>query len=492
MSLLVFDGQMGASGDMILAALISAGASPDVLSPIEDALGIRYVIDTETKGGIAATRVRIVVDSETTHTHSENQSIGHKRDQGQAHTHDESWTNEQHTHNTTESDDHTHSYDGDDTKSHNHGHDHDESDEIEGHGPTRSYKEVIEIVEGMGLDADVESTARKIFNQLGTAEAAVHGTSLSSTQFHEVGADDAIADIVGAVLLLTDLDIDQVYVTPVSTGSGEITMSHGSFSVPPPAVVEIAGEATWSLRGGPVEAELLTPTGAAILAHIAEGVRTLPALDVTTTSYGAGGYDFEEYPNVLRAIVGRSPTSTVSDVSIDASSVDESQSVSETDEFTFDRESIVVLETNLDDATPEVLGSLQKTLTDVGALDVTIVPTAMKKSRPGHLIKVIVKPDDASGVAQRLAAETGTLGIREHPARHRWRADRKLQTITLTVDDNEYEITVKIASDGDGIVYDYSAEYDDALAVATTTGRPVREIRRQAEAAARSIVSSDS
>lgn len=527
MSLLVFDGRMGASGDMILAALISAGASSDVLTPVEDALGIKYIIDTETKAGIAATRVHIVSDPDSTVAHPEKQSAETDDTQQEmtaadtdthtnAHMHDGSETEDQHAHDTTANDGHIHAHTEDDEQQnahhhpaqahahsgehnhdHSHTHNHNESMMIEGHGPARAYEEVIEIVEGMGLDADVESAATEIFTQLGTAEAAVHGTSLTSTQFHEVGADDAIADIVGAALLLADLDIDRVRVTPVSTGSGEITMSHGSFSVPPPAVVEIAEEATWSLRGGPVDAELLTPTGAAILAHVAEGVQTLPTLTVTTTGYGAGGYEFEAYPNVLRAVIGEAPTSTRSEIGVTADEINHNdtgqpQFAAETDELTFDRESIVVLETNLDDATPEVLGSLQETLSDVGARDVTIVPTAMKKSRPGHLIKVITKPDDAADVAQRLAVETGTLGIREHPARHRWRADRRFETVTLTIDANEYEITVKIARDSDGIVYDYSAEYDDALAVATATEYPVREIRRRAEAVARSAVASNS
>ena len=516
MSLLVFDGRMGASGDMILAALISAGASADALSPVEDALGIQYVVNTETKAGILATRVHIVSDPESTSAQSNKQSTevdgAHQEmTASDAHEDDKSQSDDSHIHDTAENDSNTHTHaqnngqqDTDQNKpTHKHvhadGHDHshDESVPIEGHGPARTYREVIEIVERMGLNADVESTAIEIFTRLGTAEAAVHGTSLSATQFHEVGTDDAIADIVGAALLLADMDVDRVCVTPVSTGSGEITMSHGSFSVPPPAVVEIAEEATWSLRGGPVNAELLTPTGAAILAHIAEGVQTLPTLTIAATGYGAGGYDFEEYPNVLRVLIGEVPTpmgpeASMNTDTIEANNTDRPQPDLETDRLTLDRESIVVLETNLDDATPEVLGSLQETLTDVGARDVTIVPTSMKKSRPGHLIKVITKPDDASSVAQRLAVETGTLGIREHPARHRWRANRTSETVTLTINDNSYEIAVKIGRDADGVIYDYSAEYDDALAVATTTDHPVREIRRRAEAAARSIITSDS
>jgi uncharacterized protein (TIGR00299 family) protein len=236
-------------------------------------------------------------------------------------------------------------------------------------------------------------------------------------------------------------------------------MTHGEYPVPAPAVVEIAADADWSLRGGPVEAELLTPTGAAILAHVAEGIESLPALDVDAVGYGAGGYDFTDRPNVLRAIVG--------------------------DTGGLDRESITVLETNLDDATPEVLGDLQRSLAEAGARDVTILPATMKKSRPGHLVKVVVKPEDAERVARRLAVETGTLGVREHGAGHRWVADRDFRTAELDIDGETYTVPVKVAGDGTGEIYDYSAEYDDAAAVADATGLPVREVCRRAEAAVR-------
>jgi uncharacterized protein (DUF111 family) len=224
--------------------------------------------------------------------------------------------------------------------------------------------------------------------------------------------------------------------------------------------VEIAERADWSLRGGPIETELLTPTGAAILAAVAEGVDSLPELRVENSGYGAGAKKFAQHPNVVRAMIGET-------------------------EGKLTREGISVLETNLDDATPEVLGSLQETLTDAGARDVTIVPTTMKKSRPGHLVKVICRPDDAERVARRLAEETGTLGVREHGAGHRWVANRNFETAAIEIDGERYEVSVKIASDDDGVVFDRSAEYDDALAVAQETGVAVREVVRRAEDAVR-------
>ncbi|QIO23698.1 nickel pincer cofactor biosynthesis protein LarC [Haloarcula sp. JP-L23] len=436
MRTLAFDGRMGAAGDMMLGALIAAGADRSVLDPVEDALAVDYAVSTVDRNGISATRVEVLLAEADDDGHSDGHDSHHSDDDS----HDSS-------------DEHSH---GDHSHEHGHSHEHDGHTHAEGHGPTRSYAQVVDVVEAMDLPAAVETDALAIVEILGAAEASVHGTDLDDTHFHEVGADDAIADVVGAALLLDDLDVDRVVTTPLATGGGTVEMSHGTYPVPTPAVVEIAERADWSLQGGPVDAELLTPTGAAILAHVAEGVDRLPTLTVDSAGYGAGGWTFEDRPNVLRALVGQS-------------------------EGPLRRDDITVLETNLDDAPPELLGDLQRSLAAVGARDVSVLPATMKKSRPGHLVKVVCKPEDADRVARRLAEETGTLGVREHGAGHRWVADRSFETATLTVDGEAYEVTVKVASDSHGEVYDVSAEFDDAAAVADATDRPVREILRRAE-----------
>jgi uncharacterized protein (TIGR00299 family) protein len=421
MRTLAFDGRMGASGDMLCGALVAAGADPTVLRPVEDTLDVRYTVETTVKNGISATTVDVLLDSDEesdSGTDGHNHDDGHSRGQGHSHEHDYS--------------------------------------HAEGAGPSRTYAEVIEVVESMAIPESVTDDATAIFEILGESEAAVHDTNLEDTHFHEVGADDAIADVVGAALLLADLDVERVVTTPLATGGGEVAMSHGTYPVPTPAVVEIAARADWSLRGGPVESELLTPTGAAILAHVAEGTERLPSLDITESGYGAGDHAFPDHPNVLRALVGESRGSLT-------------------------RDEIRVLETNLDDASPEMLGGLHESLQAAGARDVSVIPTTMKKSRPGHLVKVIVKPEDARRVARRLAIETGTLGVRETGARHRWVADREFETVEIEVEGTEYEVAVKIASDSEGEVYDVSAEYDDASAVAAETGVAVREVMRQTE-----------
>ncbi|ELK55683.1 hypothetical protein D320_03266 [Haloferax sp. BAB-2207] len=482
MRLLAFDGRMGASGDMLLGALVAAGADPSVLSPVEDALDVTYRVHEVDKNGILATKVDVLLaEADGGDPRGEGHGDDHRRlradgddgpdsddggdgddaehsHQHQYHHHDHAHDEEQthhdgdDSHGQSQGHDHSHPHSHDD---HKHHHSHDDHAHAEGHGPHRTYPGVVDLVESMNLPPGVVADATAIFRVLGEAEAEVHGTNLDATHFHEVGADDAVADVVGVCLLLDDLGVDRVVTGPVAVGGGETEMSHGTYPVPAPAVVNITAAADWSVRGGPVEAELLTPTGAAILAHLAEGVETLPSMSVESSGYGAGGWEFPDHPNVLRAVVGDGGSRLV-------------------------RDEITVLETNLDDASPEVLGGLQATLKDAGARDVTIVPTTMKKSRPGHLVKVVVKPEDAERVAYRLAVETGTLGIREHGAGHRWTARREFETATLDIDGDDYEVSVKVASDADGVVYDRSAEYDDALAVANETGVPVREIMRRA------------
>ncbi|EMA18034.1 nickel pincer cofactor biosynthesis protein LarC [Haloarcula amylolytica] len=438
MRTLAFDGRMGAAGDMLLGALLAAGADREALSPVEDALAIEYAVSEVDRCGIAATRVEVLL------TDAETDSDG---------SHDNSGGDAGHSHEHTHGDGHDHPHSHSHEHTHDDGHDHTPA---EGHGPSRTYAEVVELVEEMDLPKAVRTDALAIFEILGEAEASVHGTDLDDTHFHEVGADDAIADIVGACLLLDDLDAERVVTTPLATGGGSVEMSHGTYPVPTPAVVEIAERADWSLQGGPIDRELLTPTGAAILAHVADGTESLPSLDIDASGYGAGGWDLDDRPNVLRAMVGDGAGR-------------------------LRRDEITVLETNVDDVPPEVLGDLQRSLAEVGARDVSIVPTTMKKSRPGHIVKVICRPEDAERVARRLAEATGTLGVRESGAGHRWVADREYETVVVSVDGEEFEVTVKIASDTDGTVFDVSTEYDDAAAVADATGLPVREVMQRAE-----------
>ncbi|EMA47133.1 nickel pincer cofactor biosynthesis protein LarC [Halobiforma nitratireducens] len=480
---LAFDGRMGASGDMILASLLDAGADPAALEAVTDELALEYRLEETVKCGIAATSVDVFLTeddgAEGSGVQGHENEHEHEHGDGDGHEHESDHSNPDHDHDHDHGDDHSHSHDhsrsADHSHSHdpNHGHSHDHDNDAttrvhaEGRGPHRSYLEVREIVERMALPEAVERDALAIFELLGEAEASVHGDDLAEIHFHEVGADDAIADVVGAATLIHDLDVDRVVTTPLSTGGGTAAMAHGEFPVPTPAVVEIAERADWSLRGGPVDAELLTPTGAAILGYYADGVESLPSLEITASGYGAGGYDLEPHPNVLRVLVGDGGTGELV------------------------RDDIAVLETNLDDATPEVLGGLQETLSDVGARDVSVLPATMKKSRPGHLVKIVCKPEDRRRVARALAEETGTLGVREAGATHRWIAERSFDTVDLEFGDETYAVTVKVATDTEGTVYDISTEYEDAKRVASSAGVPIRTVIERAEAIATGMWSQD-
>jgi hypothetical protein len=477
MQTLAFDGRTGASGDMLLGALLAAGGDPAALAPVEDALPVSYEVSEVTRGGIAATNVdvrrhRTADDPATTsnrrsddgdpdgHGHGDPggdgaDGGGRDRDRdrdregehGRSHDH-----GHEHNHGHDHGHDHNHDHD------HGYDHDHDHDRDAQGAGPHRSLEEVLAIVGSMDLPEEVTASARAVFERLDAAEAAVHGTDPGAVRFHEVGEDDAIADVVGVCLLFADLNPDRVVTTPVAVGGGEVTASHGTYPVPAPAVVELVEAADWDVRGGPVEAELLTPTGAALLAELAEGVASLPSLRVRASGYGAGSIELDGRPNVLRAIRGDGRSE-------------------------LRREDIAVLETNVDDVSPEVLGDLQSSLADAGARDVSVIPTTMKKARPGHLVRVVVRPADAERVARRLAAETGTLGVRETGAGHRWVADRRFESVEIEVDGTTRAVTVKVATDADGNLLDVSGEFDDAAALARATGQPTRELLRRAESA---------
>lgn len=388
MRTVAFDGRMGASGDMVLGALLALGGEPDSLAPIESALDLAIDFERRSSHGIGGTDVTVHFD---------------------------------------------------------------DSD-----SPHRSFQEVHDVVDAMDIDDRVREDAMEAFRLLGQAEATVHDVSIEDIHFHEVGADDAIADITGSAALLADLEPDRVLAGPVAVGGGEIEMTHGVYPVPSPAVAEIAANSELSLVHGPVETELLTPTGAAILGAMATSVETLPMMRLQEIGYGIGDRSFSSRPNVLRAVVGSTTGSLA-------------------------KEEIAVLETHVDDATPEVLGHLQERLRAVGARDISIVPMTMKKSRPGHLIKVVVRPVDQERIARILAEETGTLGVRSGAATHRWIAERSIETVQISFDGTDYAVDVKVATDDRANVIDVSAEYEDAVAVANRTNRPVREILRRAE-----------
>jgi uncharacterized protein (TIGR00299 family) protein len=263
---------------------------------------------------------------------------------------------------------------------HAHGHHHEHGH----HHPHRGLGDILHLIEHSGLSSRVKETAGRIFTRLGEAEAAVHGTTPDQVHFHEVGAIDAIVDIVGTAIGLEALGIERVIASPLPLGQGWITCAHGEFPVPAPATAML-------VQGVPIaetsiEAELVTPTGAAIITTLAERFGTLPAMTVRRVGYGAGSHDLPR-PNVLRLFLG-------DDV------------VEQTPE------TVVGLETNLDDLPGEVTGYLMDRLLAAGALDVFFTPIQMKKNRPGVLVRILCAPQDEATCTDILFRETTTLGVR--------------------------------------------------------------------------------
>lgn len=323
--------------------------------------------------------------------------------------------------------------------------------------PPRGYHEVVEIIRGSGLPKIIEKDALAVFEIMANAEAKIHGQPLEHLHFHEVGQDDALADVVGSCTAIRDLQAETVLVTPINTGGGTVRAAHGLMAVPAPATLEILKKSGLPFYGRG-DRELLTPTGAALLTHFAKPVDNIPLGRALATGYGAGDADTET-PNFLRTLL----MDLRDDISGDL---------------------VEVLETNIDNVSGEILGNLFDRLMTLGARDVTISPVTMKKGRPGHIIRVISLPHTSATLAREIMRETGTLGIRVMTGRHRFAATRRMDHVTLSLNDEFFEIPVKIASDQVGEIIHISAEYEACRKIADSAHIPLRQVMRRAEEAA--------
>lgn len=311
----------------------------------------------------------------------------------------------------------------------------------------RHLPHIVKMIEAAELPAPVKENAITIFTALGEAEAEVHGVPIENVHFHEVGAVDSICDIVGAAFGLYLLGVEQVHVSPINTGSGAVEADHGVMPVPTPATALL-------LRGLPVyargpETELTTPTGAAVVAALAESFGPLPPMTIEATGFGAGTKEFATHANMLRVLVG------------EASDAREAVTIR-------------VLEANVDDSTPEVLGYAMDRLLAAGALDVTLQPVYMKKQRPATLIQALARVEDQERIADILFQETSTLGIRISEAERRVAARSHVE-----VETTYGKVRVKVGEHG------AAPEFEDCRALAETTGQPLKEILAAALAAYR-------
>jgi uncharacterized protein (TIGR00299 family) protein len=307
----------------------------------------------------------------------------------------------------------------------------------------RHLSHIVKMIEKASLSDRARHDAIAVFRKLGEAEAQVHQIPIEKVHFHEVGAADSIADIVGAAVALDLLQIDTIVCSPLNVGSGTVKTEHGILPVPAPATALLLVNAPVYSRGP--QFELTTPTGAAVAATLAKSFGVLPSMKIARTGYGAGGHDFTEHANVLRVILGES------------NSADEALAVA-------------VIEANIDDLNPQVLAYATERLLEAGALDVTLQPLSMKKGRPGSLLRVVAKPEHREALAQLIFAETSTLGLRMYAA------ERRVQSRTWAEVETRYgKVRIKVGSEGS-----YAPEYEDCRKLAVASGVALKHIIAEA------------
>lgn len=412
MKTLYLDCSMGAAGDMLAAALLELLPDPDAFVAELNALAIpdvKFSRETSVKCGITGTHLQVTVhgEEEGAHDHHHAHSHDHHHDHAHAHHHD-----------------HAHSH-------HHHASLHDIEHIVRGH---------------LSLPATVADNVMAVYHLIADAESKAHGKPVSEIHFHEVGTMDAIADITAVCLLMHRLAPDEIIVSPVHVGSGQVHCAHGILPVPAPATATILQDVP--IYGGSIQGELCTPTGAALLKHFADSFGEMPVMRTSAIGYGMGKKDFPA-ANCVRALLGER-----SDASDD----------------------VIELCCNIDDMTGEAIGYAFDKLFAAGALDVYTIPIGMKKSRPGHLLHVICREADKDALVRALFAHTTTIGIRENRFR-RYTLDRRIETIE-TVDGP----VRRKCSTGYGVSRE-KFEHDDLARIADAQGLSLREaearIRKQ-------------
>jgi pyridinium-3,5-bisthiocarboxylic acid mononucleotide nickel chelatase len=404
----------GISGDMFLGAMLDCGLDFEFLKGELAKLGVpgyELSLTRVDRSGISAVKF----DVHLLETHAEVERVPHT---------------------------HTHSHPHEHTHSHAHG-------EAE-HSHHRALSDIKRLIAGSDLAETVKDRATHIFQRLGEAEAKIHNIPLESVHFHEVGALDSIVDIVGVCVALEALQIARIIASPLHVGSGTFKCAHGTYPVPGPAATEL-------LQGVPIYAkdiqgELVTPTGAALVAILAESYGALPLMKIERTGYGAGTREYPEFPNVLRAVIG--------ELLGDAHNTPNT---------------ITVIEANLDDLSPQVLGHVMEQALAAGALDLFYTPVQMKKNRPGVLLTLLCHPADRARMCELLFRETTTLGLR-------FREEQReiLQREFVTVVTPYGAIRIKLAKAPDGRVLNAAPEYEDCRLAAAAYAVALREVQSAA------------
>ena len=425
-----FECYSGISGDMTVAALLDLGADPDKLQKALASLhldGYSVQIGRANKNGVEAADFDVILE----HHHEEEPHHHHHE--------------EEHSHEHHHEEGHHHHHDHDHAHPHVHGHTHGE-----GH-VHRGLKEILPMIDGAAeVSLRAKEMAKQVFTVLAKAEGKVHGKAPEEVHFHEVGAVDSIVDIVAACVCLDDLDIDTIIASPVFEGTGWVKCQHGLVPVPAPATLELVREAGLSLKITGVQGEMVTPTGAAILAALGSGEKLPASFTVEKIGLGAGKKNFD-HANVLRVMLIESGKK-------------------KTDELT---DTVCVLETNIDDCTGEQLAYCREQLMQAGALDVSFFPLFMKKGRPAYGLTVLCQEAEEEALTKVIFRETTAVGLRRSTRERRVMARSFGEVVT------EYgPVQVKICEYGE--IRKVYVEYESAAALARQTGKSLDEIYRKA------------
>jgi uncharacterized protein (TIGR00299 family) protein len=437
----------GISGDMLLGALVDAGVPLSHLSEITASLnvGARLEARKVMRGGLTGTKVDVITNDvasavETAHAH-EHDSDEHHSHEG-SHTHEHAHSHE-HTHSNDAHDhEHSHIHEHVDEQGHSHAHSH-------AHEHHRSLTTILGIVRSAPLSDQVKGSAARAFQMLGEAEAAIHSIAVEKVHFHEVGAVDTIVDIVCAAAGAAWLGVDRWLASPLNVGSGTVDCAHGTLPVPAPATLALLGNAPVYSAGPPMER--VTPTGATILRMLNVEYVSLPAMRVTATGYGAGGRDTPGQPNLLRVLIGEEGAAENAVTPI------------------------AIIETVIDDSTPQLLAYVSELLLASGAWDVYRIPVQMKKGRTGVQLSVLSSPDLVPTLRDLLFRETTTIGLH-------WRIENKIALARefTHVETQWGPVQIKIARWPSGEVANASPEYEDCRKLAAQNSVPLKQVMHEA------------
>ncbi len=425
MKTLYLDIFSGISGDMFLGALIDLGADAGRLERELAGLklgGYHLHVSRKRKSGMDGVKFDVHLEGDHTHEHE--------------HEHE-------HAHHDTHGHEHTHG------QHHSHGH-HDHARE---HEHSRNFKEIRQLINASGLSEWVKEKAVKVFERVAAAEGKVHGLPPEEVHFHEVGAVDSIVDIVGACIALEMLGKPRVLSAAVVEGTGWINCAHGRFPIPAPATLQILAARGVAITQCDEPHELVTPTGAALLAEFAESFGPMTGLVAEKIGVGLGSRENKTRPNVLRAVLGEATAAVVG-----ASSMD------------WETDTIAVLETNLDDINAEILGNFVEQALAAGALDVFHTPIQMKKNRPGVLLSVLCAAAEAERFTELMLRQTGAFGVRRTISER-----RKLRREFATVRTSHGEVSVKLGK-LNGKVVQAAPEFESCRALAEKAGVPLKDV----------------